>query len=317
MEDPIPGAHEVRRVVVGATAAVLVGAGVASCSTGRAESSANLRVVAALYPLAEAAQRVGGSSVSVENLTPPGVEPHDLELTPQAIADLQGADVVLYLDQGFAPAVEQAVADAQGVSVDLLEGLPLQPGVSEEDDPEGVSDPHVWLDPELYRRIVDRVASTFADVRPADAATFETNARSFDGELERLDLEFRQGLRGCARDLIVTSHAAFGYLAAEYGLTQVPISGPSPDSEPSAQRLAQLTALVEREGVTTIFTEELVSPKVAQTLADETGVTTAVLNPLEGLTEEEAAAGEDYLGVMRSNLATLEQALGCPAEEDP
>jgi zinc transport system substrate-binding protein len=285
-----------------------------ACSSGTSgRNGGKLEVVAAFYPLAEAATKVGGSLVLVQNLTPPGVEPHDLELTPGAIADIQSADVVLYLGYGFAPAVQQAVGGARGTTVDLLQGMPLEAGVPEEGQNGTVTDPHVWLDPVLYRKLVVRTETAMAKASPSDAATFDANARAFEAELGRLDREYRSGLTGCARHVIVTSHAAFGYLAARYGLTQEPISGLSPDAEPSADRLAQLADLVRREGVTTIFTEELVSPKVAQTLAREVGVATAVLNPLEGLTKQEVSGGQDYLSVMRSNLKTLEHALGCRA----
>jgi len=205
------------------------------------------------------------------------------------------------------------VADAQGMTVDLLEGMSLQPGLPGEGEDGPASDPHVWLDPVLYQQLVDRTERALARARPADASTFESNAKAFKTELGGLDGEYRSGLTGCPRDVIVTSHAAFGYLSARYGLTQEPISGISPDAEPSPDRLADLAQLVQREGVTTIFTEELVSPKVAETLANEVGVATAVLNPLEGLTEKELSTGQDYVSVMRSNLHTLEQALGCPA----
>jgi zinc transport system substrate-binding protein len=285
----------------------------ACSSASSAGSDGRLKVVAGFYPLAEAAAKVGGTLVNVQNLTPPGVEPHDLELTPDEIVDIQAAGVVLYLSHGFAPAVEQAVAGAQGIIVDLLQGMALKPGVPEGGEDGPVSDPHVWLDPVLYRQLVDRTERALAQARPADASTFESNARAFQAELAQLDEEYRSGLDGCARHVIVTSHAAFGYLAARYGLTQVPIAGVSPDAEPSPQRLAELAQLVRRDGVTTIFTEELVSPKVAETLANEVGVATAVLNPLEGLTGRELSAGQDYVSVMRSNLQALEQALGCPA----
>jgi zinc transport system substrate-binding protein len=287
--------------------------GTSSCSSRSAGANGSLvKVAAGFYPLAEAATKVGGNLVRVENLTPPGVEPHDLELTPQEIADIQEADVVLYLGEGFAPAVEQAVGDAKGVAVDLLRGMPLEPGLPEPGTSGPVSDPHVWLDPVRYRQMVDRVEAALAQARPESASTFHSNAASFDAELAGLDHEYRAGLTGCTRNVIVTSHAAFGYLGARYGLTQEPIAGLSPDAEPSAQRLAQLAELVRRDGVTTIFTEELVSPKVGQTLAQEVGVTTAVLNPLEGLTTQEIAAGQDYASVMRNNLKTLQAALGCP-----
>jgi zinc transport system substrate-binding protein len=291
---------------------IVMAMGVSACSGGnQSDGDGKLEVVAGFYPLAEAAAKVGGALVAVRNLTPPGVEPHDLELTPDEIADIQSADVVLYLGGGFAPAVEQGVSDAQGIVVDLLEGMSLRPGVPDEEGP--VSDPHVWLDPVLYRQMVDRTAQALSEAMPEDASAFESNARAFQAELDGLDEEYRSGLTDCERDVIVTSHAAFGYVSTRYGLTQEAIAGLSPEAEPSPERLAHLAQLVRREGVTTIFTEELVSPKVAETLASEVGVSTAVLNPLEGLTEEELSAGQDYVSVMRSNLSTLEEALGCPA----
>jgi len=303
---------KVRRSFV--TLTVILAMAASACSSGGSSGNdGKLKVVAGFYPLAEAATKVGAGLVDVQNLTPPGVEPHDLELTPGEIADIQSADVVLYLSHGFAPAVEQAVADAQGTTVDLLEGMSLKPGVPEKGEEGEAPDPHVWLDPVLYQQLVDRAEQALAQVRPADASTFETNATEFKAQLGGLDDEYRSGLTGCSREVIVTSHAAFGYLSARYGLTQEPISGISPDAEPSPDRLAELAQLVRRDGVTTIFTEELVSPKVAETLANEVGVATAVLNPLEGLTGQELSAGQDYVSVMRSNLHTLEQALGCPA----
>ena len=269
-----------------------------------------MAVVAAFYPVQEAAERVGGQLVDVTNLTAPGVEPHDLELAPDQVEAIATADVVLYLGEGFQPAVQDAIGDAQGVVVDLLARMPTvePPGGSEV----GLTaDPHVWLDPVLYGQMVDEVRGALAQAAPDDAATFRTNADAFTNEISQLAGDYRTGLATCERALIVTNHAAFGYLAAEYGLTQQSISGLAPDAEPSAQRLAQLKQLVEQQGVTTIFTEDLVSPKVAQTLAEEAGVRTAVLHTIEGSTDEEIAAGDDYGSQMQENLSTLRIALGC------
>jgi len=255
--------------------------------------------------------KVGGDRVSVTNLTPPGVEPHDLELTPSQIGAIADADLVFYLGGGFQPAVEDAVAEAQGRAVDVsaeLRTLPVPPGDTE---PSLTADPHVWLDPILYGRIVDQVERALADASPADASGFETDAAAFDRRLADLDAAYRGGLARCARDVIVTSHAAFGYLAARYGLHQEAIAGLSPDVEPPPQRLAELRALVQRDGITTIFTEELLPADVADTIAATTGATTAVLNPFESLTPAEVASGADYDSVMRDNLTELRRALGC------
>ena len=290
---------------------LLVWVGLTSCrSSPSGDPSGKLEVVTAFYPLEEAATKVGGDLVTVTDLTPPGVEPHDLELTPDQVQAIAEADVVFYLGGGFQPAVEDALADATGITVDVsahLRTLPVPPGESDT----LTADPHVWLDPELYRQIVQEVADSLSGLRPADRSTFQANASGDEASLRALDRDYRSGLAHCVRDEIVTSHAAFGYLAERYGLRQEPISGLQPDSEPTPQHLAELEALVGSEGVTTIFTEELVSPKVAETLAQETGTTTAVLDPLESLTPDEAAAGADYASLMRQNLSGLEAALGC------
>jgi zinc transport system substrate-binding protein len=275
--------------------------------TGDADQQDTRSVVASFYPLAEAAERVGGDLVNVTNLTPPGVEPHDLELTPDQVEAIATADVVVYLGGGFQPAVEEAVAGAEGIAVDALDAVDTVPAPPEEAE-EGLSvDPHVWLDPVRYAAIVDGVSAGLGEAAPDERDTFEANASAFGDELDALDGEFRTGLASCDRNEIVTNHAAFGYLAAAYGLDQVAISGLEPDAEPTPDRLAELAELVERDGVTTIFTEELLPPDVAQTLADETGAQTGVLFTLEGAPED----GGDYLSLMRENLGKLTTALGC------
>jgi zinc transport system substrate-binding protein len=292
-------------------ATIVLMAGLAGCSRSSAGTRGTVSVVASFYPLAEAAQQVGGAAVSVTNLTAPGVEPHDLELTPQQIAVISTADVVLYLGGGFQPAVEDALTDATGTTVDVSADLRSLPVPAGESDASLSADPHVWLDPVLYGDIVRTTEQALAAASPTNARTFQANATAFDARLRALASEYRTGLADCARNVIVTSHAAFGYLAQRFGLQQEPISGLSPDAEPTPDRLAELKALVERDGVTTIFTEELVSPKVAETLAQETGATTAVLDPLESLTPDEVSAGDDYASVMQRNLGELRTALGC------
>jgi zinc transport system substrate-binding protein len=290
--------------------AVLVGTACGHAGGSDQSSSGKLSVVAAFYPVQEAAEKVGGDLVDVTNLTAPGVEPHDLELSPDQVEATATADVVLYLGNGFQPAVQDAVGDAEGVPVDLLAGMPtVQPPSGSE---AGLTvDPHVWLDPVLYAQMVDEVRAALTKASPGDATTFKTNAVAFEHDISQLADDYRTGLASCDRTLIVTNHAAFGYLAAEYGLMQEAITGLAPDAEPSAQRLSELKDLVSQHGVTTIFTEDLVSPKVAETLAEEAGVQTAVLHTLEGLTDEELAAGDDYGSQMRENLSTLRSALGC------
>lgn len=276
-------------------------------------------VVAAFYPVFEAATQVAGDAARVTNLTPAGTEPHDLELSSRQVDRLEDAAVVLYFGRSFQPAVEKALARAKGSKVDLLADTDalLAPATASEEDEHGHAgghldvDPHVWLDPSLLRGITGRIRSALSELDPAKAAMYEANAAAYGRALDDLDAAFREGLAQCDRRVIVTSHAAFGYLARRYGLTQEPIAGLSPESEPDPRRMAELAAKVRAEGITTIFYETLVSPKVAESLAREAGVRTAVLDPLEGLAEKEIERGATYASVMRDNLDALRRALGC------
>jgi zinc transport system substrate-binding protein len=268
----------------------------AACG-GEDESAGTDRtdVLAAFYPIAFAVERIAGEDVYITNLTPPGTEPHDVELSAREVEHVRAADVVLYLGSGFMPALEEALDDASGTAVDLLEGESLRTGA-------GYADPHVWLDPVRFARMAERVGDVLD--RPGQADKLAGEAR----ELER---EFRDGLRDCERRELVTSHAAFGYLADRYKLRQVALSGISPEAEPTPRELEHVVEEVRETGATTVFFETLVSPRLAKTVARETGATTAVLNPIEGLTEDEIETGEDYFSVMRANLAALREALGC------
>jgi zinc transport system substrate-binding protein len=276
-----------------ALALLLAGCGAAPGAKGKTS------VIAAFYPPAWAAEQIGGPNLDVFNLTPPGAEPHDIELTPGDVGRVQQADVVLYLSHGFQPAVEQAVSGAKGRKVDLLAGLGLRRGIGDE---AGKSDPHVWLDPVLFARIVRHIGAVLDD--PARGASLAHRVLALDGE-------YRRGLTHCARRDFVTSHAAFGYLAARYGLQQIPITGIDPESEPSPRHLQNLIELVRREHVTTVFFERLVSPRLADTVARDAGAKTAVLDPIEGLTPAEQRHGDSYLTIMRRNLQELRSALGC------
>jgi zinc transport system substrate-binding protein len=283
----------------------------AACSSGharRAETGGRLPVVASFYPIYEAAWRVGGEDASVTNLTPAGAEPHDLELTSRQVDRIEDAALVFYLGDGFQPALDKVVRRAganrpgtAGGAVDLLTpDIGLVRG-----------DPHIWLDPALYLRVVERIRAAYQEADPAHASVYAERANGYIRELAELDQTYRSGLQSCDRRVIVTSHAAFGYLAREYGLKQEAVSGLSPESEPEPKQLSALAREVKAQGVTTIFSETLLSPRVAQALAREAGVSTAVLNPLEGLTADEAKAGKTYTSVMGDNLNTLRAALGC------
>jgi zinc transport system substrate-binding protein len=297
-----------------AVAALVVGCGSAGPSVaGRGDDGA-LQVVASFYPLQFVASRVGGPDASVTGLTRPGSEPHDLELTPRDVATVQKADLVVYLS-GFQPAVDRSVEQhgGTGTAVDVAKAADLHLADDSSDDhahaDEGAADPHFWLDPTRLAHVTEQVAEAMAAAEPSAAAAFRERAAALVDELEALDQQYRTGLQHCASTDLVTSHRAFGYLAERYGLHQVGITGVSPESEPDPRSLAQVAAYVREHHVSTIYSETLVSPAVARTVARETGATTAVLDPIEGLTD--ASAGQDYLEVMRHNLQVLRKGQSC------
>lgn len=293
--------------------AVLVAVVAGACGSAAEQGSAGDRVsvVASFYPLFEAVERVGGEQVSVVNLTAAGSEPHDLELTTTDVDRIEDADLVLYFGSGFQPAIAAAAERSRARSVDLLEGVDLlDPGQGGGDSDARV-DPHVWLDPIRFKQLVGEVAGVLAELDPDHADAYRDNAAAYGAELDDLDARFAAGLAECQRRTMVTSHAAFAYLAARYDLVQEPIAGLEPELEPDPRRLAELADDVSASGTTTIFFETLVSPRVAEALAREAGVETAQLDPLEGLSADSLRAGRDYLAVMDDNLDTLRQALGC------
>jgi zinc transport system substrate-binding protein len=269
---------------------VAAGAGTAGCESASGDRS---DVVAAFYPLAYAAQEIGGPGLPVKNLTPPGAEPHDIEVSPRDVAAVESARYVLLLGHGFQPQLERAA----GFRPKTLRVLDT-PGLSRFAD----GDPHVWLDPLRYRLIVLRIGEKLG--RPAPAARLADR-------LTALDREYRRGLAHCTRREIVTSHEAFAYLAQRYGLKQIAVTGLSPEAEVSPRDLERTIDDVRRTHATTVFFETLVSSRIAKTVARDTGARTAVLNPIEGLTAKQQHGGEDYFSLMRENLVALRKALGC------
>lgn len=269
-----------------------------------------LAVLTTIYPLEYLAQRVGGQAVSVVNVVPAGVEPHDWEPSPRDMTAIQRAGLFIYNGAGFEPwagRVVAALSPGRPVVVDATEGLSLRRGGQDG----MVLDPHVWLDPLLYLKQGELVGAALTRADPANASVYAGNLEGLRRDLERLVEEMGGGLASCQRRTVVVPHAAFGYLAERFNLRQLPITGLSPEAEPSPGRLSQIAREVKEAGATYIFFETLVSPALAETIAREVGARTLVLNPLEGLTHQEAQAGKDYMTLMRENLANLRIALGC------
>jgi zinc transport system substrate-binding protein len=303
-------------------------AAAACASTGSAgtltRTPGQLKIVVAFYPLQFVAQRVAGDHAAVSDLTQPGAEPHDVELTPRQVASLTTASLVIY-EKGFQPAVDEAVRQSENPEViDTTTTVPLRPLTLSGDDlghGEGTGDdhapsddhpgldPHVWLDPTAVSRIAHAVESRLVIIDPAHAADYARNSRMLEEDLRKLDRSFRNGLRHCVRTEFITTHAAFGYLAERYHLTQIGISGLSPDAEPSPARIAEVQRVAREYQLTTIFSETLVSPALAEAIAGDLGLRTDVLDPLEGVTDQ--SRGTDYISIMDSNLTALRKAGGC------
>jgi zinc transport system substrate-binding protein len=253
-------------------------------------------VVAAFYPLEYVTRQLAGTHVRVVDLTAPGVEPHDLELKVRQVAEISGADLVVF-ESRLQPAVDDAVAqNAHGRSLDVAPAVDLEEG-----------NPHFWLDPLRLAKAADAIEERLAAVDPDHAAEYAANLAELHQELTGLDAAFSSGLQDCERNVIVTSHDAFGYWT-RYGVRTESIAGLSPDAEPSAAHIDQLRSLIEKDGITTVFSEVLASPKMADVLSRDLGLTTAVLDPIEGV---EKGSSSDYVSIMRADLAALQRANGC------
>ncbi len=297
-----------------ATTALLLG--LSACGSGQEPAEAGtVTVVTSFYPLEHAATKVGGDHVSVANLTRPGAEPHDLELSPQQVLEVSRADALVYLAE-FQPAVDDVATEAGDAAFDVSPAarLDLQPDDHDEaggheGHDHGARDPHFWLDPTRYADVVDALAEHLAEVDPEHASDYRANAEDFTDDLADLDRDLSRGLASCAEQDLVTGHSAFAYFADRYGFHQRSVSGLTPDSEPSPAALADLIAHIKKEKVSTVYAETLVPRNLADTIARDSGAEVAVLDPIEGLTKE--SEGSDYIEVMRSNLATVKEGQRC------
>jgi len=265
-----------------------------------------INVTATFYPLVEFTKQVGGETVIVTNLTRPGSEPHDFEPSPQDLVQLNNSDLLIFNGANFEPWITQ-------VSTSLSPNVKIVDSSSDISllMVNGTTDPHIWLDPVRASQQVDTITNSLITVNPDRAQLYTQNATGYKQQLADLDRDFRESLANCQLNQIVTSHDAFQYLAERYGLEVMSVSGLSPDEEPSPQAMAEIVQFVRQTGISYIFFESLVSPKLSETIALETGAQTIVFNPLEGLSTEELQQGKNYLSVQQENLRALKTALVC------
>lgn len=286
--------------------------------------STKISITASFYPLAEMARNVAGDHADVITITPAGSDPHEYEPSPRDIAAVTESDLFIFNGAGQDPWAEKLELENTAI-IHMSENFTLMEGEDheheeegedheheeEEEDHEHEFDPHIWLDPTNAAKEVQVIANKLVEIDPENAAAYEANATAYQQELMQLDQEYQETLSSCQKDSIITAHAAFGYMAARYGFNQIAIAGLSPEQEPSARKLAEVADLAEDEGIQYIFFETLTSPRISETLAQEVGAQTLLLDPIEGLTQEQVTAGENYVTVMRSNLNNLATALEC------
>ncbi len=314
-----------RRLLIpaAATAAAALGLTTLTACGGDSAAAGNtdkFDVVASFYPMAFLAEQIGGKHVNVTSLTQPGQEPHDLEISAKQTAALQESDAVLYL-KGLQPSVDEAVEqsghetkiDAATLTSMEEHGNEVGGHAAEHDDEhdheeEGGKDPHIWLDPVKYAEVAKGVGAAFEKADPDHADTYKTNTEALVEKLGALNDQFTNGLKNTDTKVFITTHAAFGYLAERYGLTEEAISGLDPESEPSAARVKELEKMAKADGVTTVFYETLVSDKTAKTIAADADLKTDVLDPIEGITDK--SRGTNYFAVQEANLKALQAALG-------
>lgn len=321
-----------KKWLLGLASLTLSAALLAGCTGGTNASSASasassgeekkLSVYTSFYAMEDFTEKIGGDKITVTNLVPSGTEPHDWEPQASDIAGLEGADVLVYNGAGMEHWVDDVLESLQNkklVTVEASKGISLLEGADEHEEESGASqseeeesstDPHVWLDPENAKKEMETIKDALVQADPANKETYEANYTKYAAQADELDSEFRQMADGLKSKDLIVAHQAFGYLCKAYGLNQVAIEGLSPDSEPDAARMAEIIEFAKEHKITTIFFEELVSPKVAETIAKATGAKTEVLDPLEGLSDENKAAGMDYFSIMKKNMEAIRTANG-------
>ncbi|OGG58923.1 hypothetical protein A3C89_03490 [Candidatus Kaiserbacteria bacterium RIFCSPHIGHO2_02_FULL_50_50] len=305
------------KYIIGALVIVGVVA-LGSTLTALRTTAPDAAIAASFYPIAFLTEQIAGSAVPVFSVTPFDTEPHDYELTPEMALRLSTSPLFIHTGAHLEPWANAIITARNAQELPSLTLLTEENALLGEDIPADEPgdagsefDPHFWLSPKRAVGATGQIALVLANLYPAHTATFVANSAALTSELTRIDTEYRKGLATCASRIIVTDHDAFGYLAHDYNLTVYAIRGISPDEEPSSATLANITEIVRANGVKTIFTEELVAPDIAETIARETGATVSLLSTIEGLTEDDIAAGNDYLSKLRGNLKTLTSSLEC------
>ena len=279
-------------------------------------STAKVAVVTTLFPLYDFTQNIGQDKVEVSLLLPPGVEPHSFEPKPSDIAKISKADIFVYTGKFMEPWAEdiiKSIADKNVKVVDSSIGIKMIPAVfHDQDEPEGSMDPHIWLDFDNDKIIADNIAQALSEKDAANADYYKQKAGEYKNALSMLDSEYKTALSSCKnKEIVYGSHYAFGYLARRYNLQYLAAQGMSPDAEPTAQDLIQLVRQIKKDNIRYVFYEELTSPKIAETLANETRTKMLLLNAAHNITKEDFENKVSFLSIMEDNLRNLKLGLQC------
>lgn len=280
------------------------------------ESWGKLTVVTSIFPLYDFAKTIGGDKVEVSLLLPPGVEAHSFEPKPSDIANINTADIFVYAGQFMEPwaaDITQGTTNKSLKVVDASAGIILIPGVFHDaDKPAGSEDPHIWLDFDNDKQITQTITAAFIAQDPVNAVYYQARVAAYQESLMALDLQYQTALTNCvSREIIYGGHYAFGYLAKRYNLKYSAAQGVSPDSEPTAQDLVNLVGQIKKDNIKYVFYEELTTPKIAETIAQETNTQLLLLNAAHNVSKDDLVTGKTFLQIMEANLKNLKIGLQC------
>lgn len=284
------------------------------------QTDKKINITTTFYPLFEFSRQVGGEHVSVVQLTPDGVEPHDFEPTPQDIITIKQSRIFIYNGAGLDGWVEKLIPDVQGAGIEIInmsDHISLLAGSAHEDAEEqngeevSENDPHYWLDPVNVQKEIELIRDALVKIDPKHQKIYLANAGRYIAQLQKLDQQFRKGLADCTLREVIVAHDAYQYLAKRYGIISYHIAGLSPDAEPNPKQMAEIIDIARKKKIEYIFFETLIDSRLARTIADEIGAETLVLHPIEGLTIEQKREGKDYISLMEDNLHNLQKALSC------
>jgi zinc transport system substrate-binding protein len=274
-------------------------------------SSSTLKVLATFYPLYDFAQNVGGNKTDVSILVPETVDVHDFEPTPSSVAEVAGADVLIYNGAGLEPWISQIVSASENtklIQVDTSHGIQLLQVSPEFQRNNQTFDPHIWLDPVLAKQQVNNILQGLIRADSADSQYFTQNAEAYKVKLDTLNSEAVNATTNVATRYFVTFHEAFAYFAKRYDLTQIPIAGPFQE-EPTPSDIQNVIDATRQYHLLYVGYESLENPAISQSISRDTNATLILMNPIEGLTAQQKAAGKDYISLMQEDIANIGLAL--------